>query len=113
LLEILLQTPAPTPGNTPAPSLVQALVQWAPIIIIVVVFWFLLLNANRKRDKQIKQMRDNLKKGDKVQTVGGALGTVVNVDTDEVTVKVDESTNAKIRFTRSAIHKVMTDEAKK
>ena len=103
-------TPAPT--GTPAPSFVQALVQWAPIIIIVIVFWFLLLNANRKRDKQVKQMRENLKKGDKVQTVGGVLGTVVNVDTDEVTVKVDESTNAKIRFTRAAIHRVITDEVK-
>jgi len=112
LLDILSQTPAPVPGGTPAPTLVQAIFQWAPIIIIVLVFWFLLLNANRKRDKQVKQMRENLKKGDRVQTVGGALGTVVTVDTDEVTVKVDETNNTKIRFTRAAIHRVITEETK-
>ncbi|MGN6506297.1 MAG: preprotein translocase subunit YajC, partial [Tepidisphaeraceae bacterium] len=63
-------------------------------------------------DKERKDMIAALKKGDRVQTIGGVLGSVVQVDGDEIVVKVDETTNSKIRFVRSAIQRVISDELK-
>jgi len=51
-----------------------------------------------------------LKKGDKVQTAGGILGTVVEVRDSEVVVKVDENANTRLRFARSAIQAVLDDQ---
>ena len=53
---------------------------------------------------------NQLKRGDRIQTIGGILGTVVESREDEVIVKVDESSNTKIHFTRSAIHRVLDGE---
>jgi preprotein translocase subunit YajC len=55
-------------------------------------------------------MLGQLKKGDRIQTIGGVLGTVVEARDTEVLVKVDESSNTKIRFARSAIHRVLEDD---
>ena len=60
----------------------------------------------KKRD----QMLAELKKGARIQTIGGILGTVLDVRDSEVLVKVDESTNTKMRFARSAIHRVLDDD---
>ena len=55
-------------------------------------------------------MLDTLKKGDRVQTIGGVLGTVVEARDTDVLVKVDESSNTKIRFSRNAIHRVLDED---
>jgi preprotein translocase subunit YajC len=55
-------------------------------------------------------MLSQLKRGDRVQTIGGILGTVVEARESEVVLKVDESANTKIRFSRSAIHRVLDEE---
>jgi preprotein translocase subunit YajC len=111
LLEFLAQNTTTAPSGGGPGGFTAFFAQYGFIIIILVAFWFLLLNANRKRDRETKQMREGLKKGDRVQTVGGVLGAVVSIDGDEVVVKVDENTNTKIRFTRNAIHRVITDDA--
>lgn len=105
MLDILAQ-------NGQQTTLLQQIIGIAPIIIVVLVFWFLMSSANRKKEREAKALRDNLKKGDRIQTIGGMLGTVVNVEGDEVVVKVDETTNTKIKFTRNAIHRVITEDAK-
>jgi preprotein translocase subunit YajC len=78
-----------------------------PMALILGVFYFIMIKSKRGQEKQLKNMLSNLKKGDRVQTIGGILGTVVEAREDEVLVKVDESANTKIRFTRKAIHKVV------
>ena len=55
-------------------------------------------------------MLDNLKRGDRVQTIGGIIGTVVEARETEVVVKVDETNNTKIRFARKAITRVLEDD---
>ena len=50
-----------------------------------------------------------VKKGDKVRTIGGILGTVVDIRDDEVVIKVDEATNTKLHLVRSAISKVLAE----
>ncbi len=70
----------------------------------------MIAKPQRQRDAAHKGLLQNLKKNDRVVTIGGIYGVVVNVqrDQDEVTIKVDESTNAKLRVTFNAIARVVT-----
>lgn len=82
-----------------------------PMILFFVVFYVFLFRGQRKDKKQKKDMLANLAKNDRVVTVGGIVGTVVAVKDDEVSLKVDESSNTKITFTRSSIQRVMQDSS--
>jgi preprotein translocase subunit YajC len=63
----------------------------------------------QKKDRQKHaDMLANLKRNDRVQTIGGVLGTVVDVRDSEVILKVDETNNVKMRFNRSAVKEVLT-----
>lgn len=73
------------------------------MLLVIVVLWIFLMGGNRKEKKRRKQMLASLGKGDRVQTVGGILGTIVEVRDDELVVKVDENNNSRLRFARSAI----------
>jgi preprotein translocase subunit YajC len=108
-IEILGQTTGPTvPTTQPeAPAWFKFLNSMGPIILIVILFYFLFIRSKRTQDKQRQSMLDQLKKGDRVQTIGGILGTVIEARENEVLLKVDESSNTKIRFSRSAIHRVL------
>ena len=120
----LAQTSAPanveqstsTPGSAAAgdqpKSGPPAIVQFLPWILIAVAFYFFLLRPKNKQEKQRVAMLSSLKKGDRIQTIGGILGTVVESRDDEVVVKVDETSNTKITFSRSAIHRVREEEKK-
>lgn len=63
--------------------------------------------GQRKEKKKRQQLLNSLGKHDRVQTAGGVIGTIVELRDQEVVVKVDESTNTKIRFSRSAIQQVL------
>lgn len=77
---------------------------------VLVIFYFFMIRSKRQQDRTRKDMLSTLKKGDRVQTIGGILGSVIEAREDEVLVKVDESSNTKIRFARSAIHRVVESE---
>ena len=59
-----------------------------PMILIVVVFYFFLIRPQRKKDKKVKEMLNNLKAGDRVCTIGGIYGTIVGLKDDTVTLSV-------------------------
>ena len=82
------------------------------MILIAVVFWFLFLRPQKKEQQQRQSMIANMKKNDRVVTVGGIYGVVTNVhrEADEVTIKVDEATNTKLRVTIGAISRVISDQ---
>ena len=82
------------------------------IMLMLVVFYFLLFRGPRKRQQQQRQMVQSLKKNDRVRTVGGIMGTVVDVKDDEVTLKIDESNNTKIKVLLSAISKNLSQQEK-
>jgi len=86
--------------------------QLLPLLLIFVVMYVLLLRGPRKQQQQHKQMVQTLKKNDRVRTIGGILGTVVDIRDDEVILKVDESNNTKIRFSTSAVSKNLSEEGK-
>ena len=79
---------------------------------IFVVMYFILFREPRKRQRQQQQMVQSIKKNDKVRTVGGIIGTVVDVKDDEIVLKIDESNNTKIRVMASAIGKNLSNEGK-
>jgi preprotein translocase subunit YajC len=57
----------------------------------------------QKQKQQRKKLVQSLQKNDRVQTIGGVMGTVVDIKDDEITLKVDESNNTKIKVVSSAI----------
>ena len=105
------------PGGTTPAAPKEPAPGWAssplvPMILIIAVMYFFLFRSKKKQQKKLASMLDSLKKGDRVQTIGGIRGAVVEAREDEVVIKVDESSNAKITFARSAIHKVLEEEKK-
>ena len=71
-----------------ANSVLLGVVQFLPFILIFVVFWFMLIRPQRKKDKQVKEMLNNLKAGDRICTIGGIYGTIVGIKDDTVTLSV-------------------------
>ncbi|MBR1920012.1 MAG: preprotein translocase subunit YajC [Spirochaetales bacterium] len=90
------------------PQMTSSLVMFAAIILI---FYFLIIRPQKKREKETKDMLNALKKGDKVVSIGGIHGTVISVKENTVVVKVDD--NARIEFTKSAISQVLNKESVK
>ena len=79
----------------------QSLLSLLPIVLIFVVFWFFMIRPQSKQRKETQRMLADLRKGDKVVTIGGVHGVVQSVRENSVILKVDE--DCKIEFTRSAI----------
>jgi preprotein translocase subunit YajC len=88
----------------------QQILQYAPLIVMGVLFYMLMIQPERKKRAETQKMLNNLQKNNRVVTIGGIHGTVINVqkDSDEVTIRVDETTNTKLRVSRSAIARVVS-----
>ena len=88
------------------------LVQIAPFILIFVLMYFMLIRPNKKREQERKTMLSALKKNDHVVTAGGIKGIVANVkpEEDEVVLKIDEATGAKLRVVLSSIARIVQAE---
>jgi len=78
--------------------------------LMFVVMYFLLFRGPRKKQQEHKQLVQSLEKNDRVRTIGGIIGTVVDIKGDEITLKVDEATNTKIKIISSAIGKNISKE---
>lgn len=75
-----------------------------PFVLMFVVFYFLLIRPQQKRQKTRNQMLTAIKKGDKVVTIGGIHGTIVELNIDTVVLLVNDAT--KLTFERSAVNTV-------
>lgn len=95
----------------PSPQSVELLVQYLPLVAIVFLAWMLLYRPERQRQLAQQQLRDNLKRNDRVVTAGGLYGIVAAVDrdADRVTLKVDESNNIKLDVTLGSVLRVLGD----
>ena len=97
-----------------APSAGQGVMGLFPIALMfaVVVFMMMSSRSQRKREQRERdKMHSGLAKNDRVLTVGGVIGTVVTVKDTEVVLKVDETTNTKMTFLKTAIQRVMDETA--
>ena len=77
------------------------------ILIMFAVLYFIMIRPQRKQEKERKAMLSALKKNDQVLTIGGVYGTVAAVGEDQVTLKVDEGKDVRIRVSRGAIQAVL------
>ena len=83
-----------------------------PFVAIAVLFYMMMMRPERRKRAELEQKLSSLKKNDRIVTIGGIYGTIVNVpkDSEDVTIRVDESSNARLRILRSAVSRVITSE---
>jgi preprotein translocase subunit YajC len=98
------------PVDQQAPSLMSFL---PAIVGAMMLYYFLIIRPERRKQSTHRSQLDLLKKNDRVVTIGGIYGVVMNVqpDADEVTLKIDETTNAKIRVTMGSIARIVGSES--
>jgi preprotein translocase subunit YajC len=101
------------PTGAPPPQWLQFLGSFGPIILIFALLWFFIIGSKRRQDRQRNDMLGGMKKNDKVVLVGGEIGALVDIRDDRILVKVDESNNTKIWYTKDAISKVMKEKDEK
>lgn len=129
LAQTLGQTP-PAPGSTPPPPgggqpLTGATPSGGPgtgatgrdpfggmffpllLVLLITMITFTVLGQRRDRKKR-QALLHSVKKHDRVQTVGGVIGSIVEVNPDTVVLKVDETSNTRITFARSSIQQLLT-----
>jgi preprotein translocase subunit YajC len=99
ILSLLLGVPQGGSGDTRS-----TLMSFAPIVAIIAIFYFLIIRPQNKKQKDTQRMLADLKKGDRIVSIGGIHGVIQSVRESSVIVKVDEST--KVEFSRSAIASV-------
>jgi preprotein translocase subunit YajC len=83
----------------------QIITMVATFGLIIVVFYFLVIRPQNKKQKDAKKMLENIRKGDRVVTIGGMHGYVDSVKDNDVVLKVDD--NVKIKFSKSAVSQVL------
>jgi preprotein translocase subunit YajC len=79
------------------------------VILMFVVFWWVMMGGQRKERRRHAEMLKALKRNDRVQTIGGIIGTVVDVRDNDVVLKVDENSNVKMHFNRGAVKEVLAE----
>ena len=79
---------------------------------ILLMGYFMLIRPQKQKEQEMRKLVQNLKENDRVVTIGGIHGVVTNVqrDVERVTIRVDESTGAKLRVNLSAISRVLTGD---
>jgi len=104
---ILAQDAPPTPSPGGANTWFLAL------LLAMVTFMFLTSRSQRKRERQEREnLLARMSKNDRVLTSGGIIGTVLSIRDNEVVLKVDESTNTKMTFLKSAVQRILADDSK-
>jgi preprotein translocase subunit YajC len=74
---------APQPGQSPW-------ISFLPLLLIIVVFWFFMIRPQMKRQKELTNFRNTLKRGDSVLTTGGIYGKVFDIKDQYIVIEVDE-----------------------
>lgn len=80
------------------------------IILAFVIAMVIMTSMTGRREKRRREtLMSSLKKGDQVQTLGGIIGTIVEIHDNDVILRVDEVSNTRIRFARSAVQGVLRE----
>ncbi len=104
-LPLLLGTPS---GGSATGGSGQMVTTFITFGLVILIFYFLIIRPQNRKQKKAKEMLKSLKKGDKAVTIGGIHGTVVAVKEQTTVLKVDDTT--KLEFTKSAIASVVSEE---
>ncbi|HVI42407.1 MAG TPA: preprotein translocase subunit YajC [Anaerovoracaceae bacterium] len=87
----------------------QQLVTLLPLVLLIVIMYFLLIRPQKKREKSVAAMRNSIKVGDEVITIGGICGKIVKTKDETLTIQVGAD-KTKFEIMRWAVSKVVTDE---
>lgn len=114
VLALLAQSDALPPSGPPSPTAPPGAggsTLLLALMVAMVVFMLLSARSQRRRERtEREQLYSRLNKNERVLTIGGVIGTIVSVKDNEVVLKVDESTNTRMTFVKSAIQRIITDE---
>lgn len=113
LCQFALLAQAAAPG-APAEDPNWMLRTFLPLAVIMMMFYFMFIRPKQREQQEMQSMVQNLKENDRVVTIGGIHGVVTNVQRDagRLTIRVDESTGAKLKVNMSAVARVLKgDEA--
>ena len=72
------------------------------IVLMFVALYFLMIRPQKKQEKQVNDMRNNLQVGDEITTIGGVIGKIVSIKEETITIETSHD-RTKIRFLRSAV----------
>jgi preprotein translocase subunit YajC len=110
LLQSFSLAQAPAAGAVDDPYFYPRLI--ITFLPIAVLFYFLFIKPQKKKEQEMRNMVQNLKENDRVLTIGGIYGVVTNVqrDAERLTIRVDEATGTKLRVNMSAIARVLRAE---
>lgn len=92
-----------------SPEMMGTLGTWGPILIMVLIFYFLLYRPQKNEQKRRRNMLDNLKKGNRVMTIGGIYGQVTEIKDKVVKMKIAE--HVEIEVARSSINANISQES--
>ena len=109
---VIVPTTGPGGDVKAPPPAGSGLLQFLPIILMLVALYFFMIRGQRKDEKRRKALISELKKNDRVMTIGGMIAKVVSIDGDEVVLKIDEAANVKATYRKSAIQEVIADDKK-
>lgn len=79
-----------------------------PVVVLFAVFYFLVLRPEKKRQQKVLSMQSQLKKNDKIVTIGGMHGIIDDIKDDVITIVV--ASGAKMKFEKGAIKRVISDQ---
>lgn len=88
----------------------SSLIQFAPLILIFIVFYFLLIRPQQAQQKQLKQRLSAIKRGDKIVTAGGIVGLVKKTVDGATEIDVEIAPNVTVSIVRSTVTQVLTPE---
>jgi preprotein translocase subunit YajC len=109
MVTFLLNAAASAESSNAAGAQGSMMTTLVTFVLIILIFYFLMIRPQKKKDKEAREMLNAMKKGDKVEPIGGIHGTVIAVKEQTVIVKVDD--NTRLEFSKSAISQVV-DKAK-
>jgi preprotein translocase subunit YajC len=95
-----------------AASPLSGLIQFAPLVLIFIVFYFLLIRPQQTQAKQLKARQNSLTRGDKVVTAGGIIGVVKKAADADANVDVEIAPNVTVSIVRSTITQILTTATK-
>ena len=104
MLNFLLDT-ADAAGGDAAANPWGSAIYIVVLVVMIAVFYFLTIRPQKKQERELNTMRDELQVGDEITTIGGVIGQIVSIKEETITI-VTSKDRTKIRFLKSAVSRV-------
>lgn len=91
-----------------SPETMAYIVQFGPLVAMMALLYFLFIRPQKKEQEKRQMMLDALKKGDRIVTIGGMFGTIVEINEKNIILKVADK--IEIKFSKSAVQNLQKEE---